>query len=573
MSSSQVTPPPAASTRKPRSKVKSGCKTCKVRKVKCDEGRPACRRCLSTGRVCDGYGIWGGGNARYPQRQGGLFESKAKDGRVPIYPVSISRPVQPSLALTLNPQQKIYFDWFKCRTASKLPGTFTSSFWNTLVFQAGSSEPAVLNAILALSSVHKGDAIGVGLQKSRQDALRNEQEQFTLQHYVKAISHLQPHFSTKDRASCRIALIACIVFVCMEFLRGHFKTAQLHLANGIEILGHLQGQSDPKSGILTLKPCHDPTDDWVIEAFSRLHIQVELFRHLYQHPCVILQPAFDPQRTPTSHIRSLSDAWKQMEPILNNIFHLTQQARQHPVTTREHTSQQLIKAKLAQWLNMFEAFNKVQPCEESGDLEKAYQVVRVNHTMATIMADTCLHTDESIYDAYTDRFLLLITQLTRLWVVSAETEDFSLNWDLMYMPRSIIDIGWIAPLYFTAVKCRIHRIRLQAIKLLPCSGHREGIWDSSIAACVARKVMEMEEGDFYQGLDLGDDFAMDTLPRPQDLALPLIPESRRLNEVELELSGAPMDRMLLFCKQRQHGVRRRVLVSQYSVLLQLWVDT
>ncbi|KAJ4320137.1 hypothetical protein N0V84_006024 [Fusarium piperis] len=459
--SSQVTPPPAASNRKPRSKVKSGCKTCKVRKVKCDEGRPACRRCLSTGRVCDGYGIWGGGNAHCVRGQGGLFDCKTKDGRVPIYPTtSISRPLQPSLALALSPQQKIYFDWFKCRTASKLPGTFTSSFWNTLVFQAGSSEPAVLNAILALSSVHKGDAIGV-----------------------------------------------------------------------------------------------------------------ELFKHLYQHPCIILQPAFDPQRTPTSHIRSLSDAWRQMEPILNNIFHLTQQARQHPVSTREHTSQQLIKAKLAQWLNMFEAFNKVQPCRGSGDLEKAYQVLRVNHTMATIMADTCLHSDESIYDSYTDRFLLLITQLTRLWVVSAETEDFSLNWDLMYMPRSIIDIGWIAPLYFTAVKCRVHRIRLQAIKLLPCSGHREGIWDSNIAACVARKVMEMEEGDFYQGLDLQDDFAVETLPQPQDLALPLLPESRRLNEVELELSGAPMDRMLLFCKQQQHGVKRRALVSQYSVLLQLWVDT
>lgn len=483
----------------------------------------------------------------------------------------MSRPVQPSLALTLSPRQKIYFDWFRCRTVSKLQGTFASSFWDTLVFQAGSSEPAVLNAILALSSVHKWDAIGVGLQGGTRQ--RNEQEQFTLQHYVRAISHLQPHFSARDRASCRIALIACVVFVCIEFLRGHFKTAQLHLANGLEILGHLQGQSDPRPGTLTLKPCRDPTDDWIVEAFSRLHLQVELFRYLYQHPCVILRPAPDPQRMSTSHIRSLSDAWRQLEPILNSIFHLTQQARQHAVSTREHTSQQLIKAKLAQWLNMFEVFNKVQPFGGSGDLEQAYQVIRVNHTMATIMADTCLHSDESIYDAYTDRFLLLITQLTRLWVISSEAEDFSLSWDLVCMPRSIIDIGWIAPLYFTAVKCRVHRIRLQAIRLLPCSGHREGIWDSGVAARVASKVMEVEEGGFYRGLDLQDGFAVESLPRPQDLALPLPPESQRLNEVEVELSGAPMDRMLLFCKRKQHGVKRRVLVSQYSVLLQLWVDT
>lgn len=37
-------------------KVKSGCITCKIRKIKCDEEKPSCRRCTSTGRTCDGYG-------------------------------------------------------------------------------------------------------------------------------------------------------------------------------------------------------------------------------------------------------------------------------------------------------------------------------------------------------------------------------------------------------------------------------------------------------------------------------------------------------------------------------------
>ncbi|KAL2843918.1 hypothetical protein BJY01DRAFT_190786 [Aspergillus pseudoustus] len=33
-----------------------GCKTCKLRKIKCDLGRPACRHCARSGRVCLGYG-------------------------------------------------------------------------------------------------------------------------------------------------------------------------------------------------------------------------------------------------------------------------------------------------------------------------------------------------------------------------------------------------------------------------------------------------------------------------------------------------------------------------------------
>ncbi|EWC47275.1 hypothetical protein DRE_03394 [Drechslerella stenobrocha 248] len=32
-----------------------GCKTCRERKIKCDEGRPGCTRCLKIGRECPGY--------------------------------------------------------------------------------------------------------------------------------------------------------------------------------------------------------------------------------------------------------------------------------------------------------------------------------------------------------------------------------------------------------------------------------------------------------------------------------------------------------------------------------------
>ncbi|KAL5320183.1 hypothetical protein ACEPPN_010984 [Leptodophora sp. 'Broadleaf-Isolate-01'] len=49
-------------------------------------------------------------------------------------------------------QQLRYFEWFTHRTVIKLPGLFGSSFWDTLLFQACSNEPAVLHAVIALSS-------------------------------------------------------------------------------------------------------------------------------------------------------------------------------------------------------------------------------------------------------------------------------------------------------------------------------------------------------------------------------------------------------------------------------------
>ena len=36
-------------------KTRTGCRTCKRRKVKCDESKPKCRRCLQAQVICDGY--------------------------------------------------------------------------------------------------------------------------------------------------------------------------------------------------------------------------------------------------------------------------------------------------------------------------------------------------------------------------------------------------------------------------------------------------------------------------------------------------------------------------------------
>jgi hypothetical protein len=140
----------------PQSNNRSSPMTVRIRKVKCDEGRPACHRCISTGRVCDGYGIWGGGESFYSHRQ---RLTGSKDSRVvPRPPVSVS-------VLASGIEENGYFEWFKCRTAIKLPGSFVSGFWTTLLFQASLNEPAVLHAVLALSSVHKSGTINADGQR------------------------------------------------------------------------------------------------------------------------------------------------------------------------------------------------------------------------------------------------------------------------------------------------------------------------------------------------------------------------------------------------------------------------
>src|SRR5450755_1287659 len=42
-------------TRAHKPKVRTGCVTCKIRRVKCDETKPSCLKCTRSGRKCDGY--------------------------------------------------------------------------------------------------------------------------------------------------------------------------------------------------------------------------------------------------------------------------------------------------------------------------------------------------------------------------------------------------------------------------------------------------------------------------------------------------------------------------------------
>lgn len=42
---------------KQRTRTLTGCYTCRERKLKCDDTRPACRRCIALGVECQGYEV------------------------------------------------------------------------------------------------------------------------------------------------------------------------------------------------------------------------------------------------------------------------------------------------------------------------------------------------------------------------------------------------------------------------------------------------------------------------------------------------------------------------------------
>ncbi|KAH6991129.1 hypothetical protein BKA56DRAFT_610688 [Ilyonectria sp. MPI-CAGE-AT-0026] len=564
-------------SRNSRRRVRSGCGTCRIRKVKCDEGRPACHRCISTGRACDGYGIWGGGSNSSVKLQ--QSHSASQDVETVV-----ARPLAPlSVLVATTSEEKYYFTWFKSQAMHKFSGAFASKFWNTLILQMGFREPAVLHAVLALSSVHRrGVVINTCEQRDIKDTLY-EQEQFALQSYVKAIRHLQPHFSVKDRTSFRVALATCLVFIAVELLRGHFQAAISHLQNGLKVLQDAELSVNVDDRNLRLKSGHELADDWIVETFSVLQFQAELFSLSYHGPFLI--PPVVGHKPGSIMPQSLDEAWQQMQRLLNEILHLAQTSCEEVPESESHLPphtllelQQHIRADLERWLYMYENLRKSLHGHMSYDENKRFTILSGYHTMAKIMLEVCLCPgNESIFDSHTTQFVFLVSTLSELCAEAGTYLPTRLCRKLrpgnfVDMAHSYVDVGWLPPLYYTAIKCRIHRVRLQAIRLIEISSHREGIWDAETTACIARKVMEIEERDFYRGVDIDDEFPLSSCPTPRDLSLPLIPDSYRIHGLEVVLHGDPMESIFLFREPNQEGRTGKVLISEYNISSQCWVD-
>jgi hypothetical protein len=507
----------------------------RFRKIRCDEKFPVCNRCLSTGRVCDGYGIWGGGGNSYLDRK----------AAAPACALSLSKPVSATPHITL--EEQYYMEWFHRRSIDKLPGVLQSAFWGPLVLQASMQESAVFHALLALGAAHKRDVLDVNT-RTRRYYILDEQEKFTLRQYSKAISRLQPHFSSQNKESLRVALIACLIFVSLEFLRGHYKTGSIHLANGLKLVNNLS------SGLL---PSSDIVDYSIIEMLVRLQLQVHMFGQDIEHTCSF--PKVQVLKLSASKFDSLAQARQHLDSLLRDICHLTNLRLEAATHQGELPSSQLleaqsdIRARLSAWL--------ITLTESADDLRVhtniiarfSYRFLLIYHTMAGIMIETCLETiRESIYENFTCNFAFLLAQIVDMRKGLLLASKPGVTHDLGASPfGSVIDIGWIPAIYFMAIKCRVHRIRVHAIRLLNSEFHKEGIWDSQLAACIAREVMEIEERDFYQKFHIDDDFSLNESCGAGNLTLPSLPEQYLVKEVKIVFFDDPAENIKLKCKR--HG--------------------
>ncbi|KAL5333090.1 hypothetical protein BJX70DRAFT_392452 [Aspergillus crustosus] len=460
--------------------VKSGCRTCKVRRVKCDEKRPSCGKCLVSGRVCDGYGIWG-------QPSIAQTAIQQQHATSPSY----SLPALPDLAN----EEKRYLDRFRNLLVDKLSQPFGSHFWSSVVTQLSMTEPAVLHASIALASAYDSLVPGSGQVAATDSALPAS---FTLRQYNRAIRALTSKVSPEALPSLRAAVVSCVLFICLEIMRGDANAMQAHFSSGIQLLRQLQHgdrTSSSKGGTILVKHHAEALDDHLVDVFTRLNLHFLMLGHGSQLKQTFVPSFINDRRMwiPRRFFNS-NQARQSLTVILVSSIHLLKEAEQHTFSTNLYPPppsaavlerQDTLQAGLSEWVAAYDNSIDELRVTESSNHRLGLIMLRIYADMFIPLLATSLSIKETAYDAHTPVFESLIKSYR-------EVLDSHSN------PFFTIDIGFFPPVYCTVLKCRDSRIRHEALSLLRRFRHMEGPWTGPILAKVAEYVVNLEE-EHFQG--------------------------------------------------------------------------
>lgn len=215
--------------------------------MRCDEEKPSCQRCLSTGRTCDGY-------SPPPSLETTLT----------------NRERQPSCTADLKlvlPRQSTdelrSYRYFLEVTAPSLAGVFDVDFWLQEMPRVCHADPAIWHAVVSLGAVYEVygasyDKPAVGMAKAPRTNV------FALQQFNQSIRCLTESGSPRHADRWR-ALIVSTLFTCICTLQGLYEQAKIHLQAACNLLRELQAQETAQVGKRRRKfndPMRPALPDW-----------------------------------------------------------------------------------------------------------------------------------------------------------------------------------------------------------------------------------------------------------------------------------------------------------------------
>jgi len=382
-------------------------------------------------------------------------------------------------------------EFFYVQTAPALSSYFDADFWTRLVLQMSHAEPVIKHAVVAVGALHRQreSVAKLAIKTVRDSAHHNDP--FALTQYNRAIGHLSKRMQDNS-ADVEVALLASILFVCVEFLRGDTAPAVSHFQGGMSIAM----STLPACKHLTASERFQGIRHSLLPFFHRLELLATVLGNAapWEYPVALTD-------TVPSEPQSLGEARDSLVHVMNLSLRLIEQVKTRrdarTVTTDDLNMQAALLRQLEAWQAAFDAFLLTTTV---GDKDKnAAKVLQIHQIVTVIWLSTSTYTEESAQDAFIPEFenAVELAEAIRDNTGTKKRRE-------THTSSFLFDMETVSPIYYVATNCRHPLIRRRATAVLRSSLRREGLWDSLMAAAIADRVTAIEEANLsvFDGSEL-----------------------------------------------------------------------
>ncbi|KAL4876980.1 hypothetical protein BJY04DRAFT_231138 [Aspergillus karnatakaensis] len=460
---------------------RTGCRTCRIRHVKCDETPGACRNCSSNGWTCEGYEV-----NRLPRRTE-VHHSSSDESSFR----SITPPLATGFRWATTADEKRCVNFFLYRTIPGITSFYDSSLWQKLILQMSCTEPAVYHAVVALSAINQHlERDGIPIPGSNAESTWYR---FALEQSMRSFGLLNKRHILKDPQLREVLLVCCLLFIMLELVCGHYDDATVHLRSGLAILKEMKIQRHRLGASLV------PVEESLLEAF--LHLEAQATHHgvmrdgLRLDNQLILENQYE---LCLYEFKNLHDAQQAFNPLMNTVFPFLERCWSRPEAEimanygTLHAKQQRLFSCVNQYGTFLYRFRERQYHRLNAKQQRAADMIRLNHMTLDLNLKTCLYTrgcPEPVWfiDDYKD---LMAESL-------AVMERFKER------PLMTIDAVITPALFTVGARCPDYSLRYEAVDALRAWPRCEGYLNSLLIADLVEEGMRAELRHLWSEIQTG----------------------------------------------------------------------
>lgn len=496
----------------------------RIRKLKCDEEKPHCRRCVSTGRACDGY--------RPPE----THASRAVVRQSSASPSTIT----PYSGLFVSAVERRSFYYFQTHACKPLAGYFNTPFWREILQAALNYEP-IRHLVIALGAAYETfEARPPGLpHRERTTDNGDSTIEFALQQCNQSIKQLATFSSNKAPYSDKSAEVTCcvlaasVLFIYFASIRSHMAEAIQHIQSAVNVLRDFERSQSlhrNRSGLST-NPVFPVSMPQLRTALTSMYGQLRVMSNdvFLQELENGAEDILVSEVNPATVFVSVPEAHMFVERLFLNTHAFLQEAELNSpgptdtegLATLVARHKTLCRALDSSWNALDTLSSSLSSSSSATEWEQRLNrdgvtILRLYHLLISVRLRIDVFRPEKRESAFDELEAHLEDMLGYCETLVNEQKDGRPR-----PPSCSSGLGYVMPLHMVAARCRNPQLRRRALRLLLNASRREGIWDSRLAGLIASETLAIEEE------------AKDAIPEAD----------RRVREVKVELQGEKRARL------------------------------